>query len=371
MASSSRALLVFVLSFVMFCNDGTSQEILDGILDEFEDEFDDDVIEALEDELEDEFAEDFVDGELAETYQQFSIVGIAPGASGAKYRRKGDDEQSDLEISSVKIPIRRDFKSGAVCFVASDDKRYTDYEIQPLRRVRSSDALCARSYGELTLSYLRADQRTILDDIGVTEFDLNIDTFSVLAGYGLIFEIAEGTTFRPILLGGYSHIDNDSVFEGDLAETFNEELDGIDVNSELNSLLVGGAAEFRHERLLGNDVELETRLRYNYLVSDVYDASDEALEGTNDFVVINARLEAGIPTGFRLFSRDIYALAFGGTNAILDGVAGDVAKDSFIHELGGGLELKTPRLVQGVRLRSSVLFGEDVFGWRAGLAVKF
>lgn len=355
MVDSLSTLLVFGLLSTIFCGGALSQEISDDFIDEFADDG----------------ADDIGDGELAETFQQFSIIGIAPGASGAKYSYEIEDDQPDLEISSVKIPIKRDFKKGAICFLASDDKRYTDYEIQPLDRVRSSEALCARPYAELILSYLQADQRTTIDDLGLLELDLDVTTFSALVGFGLIFEIADGTTFRPILLGGYSHIDNDSVFEGEQAEVLNESLDGINVKSELNSLLVGGAAEFRHERLLDNDVELEARLRYNYLVSDTYEASDEALEGANDFVVITSRLEAGVPTGLRLFSQDIYALGFGGTNLILDGVASEVSYSDFIHEAGGGLELKTPAFVQGIRLRGSVLFGEGVSGWRLGLAVKF
>ncbi|MGI9503807.1 MAG: hypothetical protein ACR2RE_12220, partial [Geminicoccaceae bacterium] len=67
----------------------------------------------------------------------------------------------------------------------------------------------------------------------------------------------------------------------------------------------------------------------------------------------------------------VRALGFGGTNIILDGFDDFISEDDFIHEIGGGLELKNPAYVQGIRLRGSVLFGEDTLGWRAGLAVKF
>lgn len=322
-----------------------------------------------DDEFVELLAEDFEDGELAEQFQLFSILGIAPGLSGAKFSLDGDDGDSDLEISSAKLPIKREWDRGSFCLVASDDQRQVEYELQPLAKVRSDDALCATPYTELTLSYLQADARFEVDD--ATDFRFDATALSALAGLGLTFQITERTSFRPILLGGYSHIDNDSDFDGELADESNEASDGNIVNSELKSFLIGAAAELQHERVLANDIELEGNLRYNHLVSSVFDASDDALEGTNDFIVVASRLEASIPTGFSLFSRDLYALGFGGTNILLDGFDDFISGDDFIHEVGGGLELREPWFVQGIRLRGSVLFGEDVSGWRAGLVIKF
>lgn len=313
--------------------------------------------------------DDFEDGELAEAFQLFSIIGITPGLSGAKFSIDGDDGDSDLEISSVKLPIRREWDRGSFCLVASDDQREADYELQPLAKVRSDDALCATPYTELTLSYLQADQRLEIDD--ATDFRFDVTALSALAGFGLTFQITERTSFRPILLGGYSHIDNDSDFDGEGEDQGNEDGDGVLVNSKLDTFLVGGAAELRHERVLENDVELQGSLRYNHLVSSTIEATDRALEGTSDFIVVTGKLEASVPTGFQLFSREVRVLGFGGTNLLLDSFGEKFSEDDFIHEVGGGLELKNPMFVQGIRLRGSVLFGEDVTGWRAGLAIQF
>jgi len=320
--------------------------------------------------------EDFDDGELAEAFQIFSIIGVAPGISGARFEVDGDDGDSDVEIRSFKIPIKRDWKAGAFCFVASDDQRSVGYELRSLAKTRSESALCARPYMELTLGYLNADQGVLFDEDeagleDATIFNLDITTLSALAGFGLSFPITEKTVFRPILLGGYSHIDNDTNVVGNDADEFNDALDGSLVDGELDSILIGGAAELQHERVLGNNIELTGNLRYNHLVSSAFNASDDALEGTNDFIVITGGLEASIPTGLALFSRDLHALGFGGTNILLDGFGDLISGDDFIHEVGGGLEVKEPWFVQGIRLRGSVLFGEDVFGWRAGLGIKF
>ena len=305
MVKNFGSLLLSVCLFMMPWHDARAQDA------------DDDIADLL--------LEDFDDGELAEAFQIFSIIGIAPGVSGARFEIDGDDGDSDFEIRSFKIPIKRDWKKGGICFVASDDQRDTGYELQPLAEVRSDDALCARPYVELNLSYLKADQNVVdLDDddeetFGPEILDLDITTLSALAGFGLTFPITERTSFRPILLAGYSHIDNDSAFEGELADEFNEILDGSLVDGELDSFLIGGAAELLHKRVLEGDIELDGNLRYNHLVSSVFEASDDVLEGTNDFIVITGKLEASIPTGFSLFQREVRALGFGGTNIILDG----------------------------------------------------
>jgi len=342
-------LLLSVCLFVMPWYDARSQDA------------DEDIAELL--------LEEFDDGELAGEFQIFSILGIASGASGARINFDGEDGDSDLELRSFKIPVRRDWDGSGFCLVAPDDRSQSDYELLPLEKVRSENALCATPYTELTLSYLQADQRA---NVGLdTDLRLDLTALSALAGFGLIFQITERTSFRPILLAGYSHIDSDSVFDGEAADAFNAALDGSIVDGELDSLLIGGAAELRHERLLGDDIELRGNLRYNHLVSSVFEASDDALEGTNDFIVMTGKLEASIPTGLSLFSRDVHALGFVGTNILLDGFDDFISEDDFIHEIGGGLELKNPAFVQGIRLRSSVLFGEDTLGWRAGVAVKF
>jgi len=242
-------------------------------------------------------------------------------------------------------------------------------DLKRLANVRSEHALCAKPYLELTLSYLQADQRLAAGD--VTDFNLDVTTLSALAGIGLIFQIAEGTTLRPILLGGYAHIESDSIFDGDLAQDLNEGLDGILVDANLDSFLIGGAAELRHERSFENEIALEGRLRYNHLVNIGFEASDDSLEGTNDFVVIIGKLEASVPTSLKLFSRDVNGLGFGGSNLLLEQFGESIGSGDFIYEVGGGLELKDPAFVQGIGLRGSVLFGEDVTGWRAGLRIKF
>lgn len=315
--------------------------------------------------------EGFQDGEIAEFFQALSILGVAPGVSGAAYTVDDDDpEFSDLDIKSVKLPIAREFKRNAFCVVNSGGQDRSNYRLESLERSRSSDDFCMTPYAELSLSYLKADQSSTLSDIA-TDFAFDITTLSALAGVGLVIPLSESTTFRPILLGGYSRIDSDAEFSGDFAAEFDEGLEGILDNADLNAVLVGGAAELRHRHLFTNKVKLEARLRYNHLVSNVVEASDESLEQTNDFAVVTGYLEGSVPTGLTFFSRDLRALGFGGTNLILTKLGEEIDGEDFIHEIGGGLELSAAPVLKAIRLRASALFGEDVTGWRAGLAVKF
>lgn len=323
------------------------------------------------DELVDSIREEFQDGELAEAFQSLSIIGVAPGVSGAAYTIDEDDpEFSDIEIKSVKIPIKRNFDRGAFCVVKAEGEDHSDYKLERRERSRSSGALCMKPYAELSLSYLNAEQSVDLSDIA-TDFAYDITTLSALAGVGLSFPLSERTTFRPILLGGYSHISSDAKFNGDFAAELSQGLEGILDNADLNAILFGGAVELQHQRLFNNKVELEGRLRYNHLVSDVFEASDESLEQTNDFVVVTGYLEASVPTGLTLYSRDLRALGFGGSNLLLSKLGEKIEGEDFIHEIGGGLELRNPPLVKAIRLRASALVGEDVTGWRAGLGIKF
>lgn len=322
-----------------------------------------------DEEVVDSLVEEFEDFQLGEEFQLFSILGTASGLSGASINLDGDDGDSDLEIRSFKLPVRREWKEGRFCLVTPDDRSQSDYELQALAKVQSENALCASPYTELTLSYLRADQRVeVSEDLGL---DVDVTTLSALAGFGLAFQITERTSLRPIFLAGYSHIDNGNAFNGGLADVVNDTLDGGFVNGDIDSFLFGAAAELRHERTLQNAVELRADLRYSHLVSSVFNATDDGFEGTNDFVVIRGKVEASIPTGFELFSREVRALGFAGTNLLLESLSEKFSEDDFIHEIGGGLELENPALVEGIRLRGSVLFGDGITGWRAGLAIKF
>ena len=315
--------------------------------------------------------EEFQDGEIAELFQSFSILGVTPGLSGASYKIDDDDpETSALEIKSFKFPIRREVKSGEFCVVESDGRDNSDYSFVLPKQSPSAGALCVKPYTELTFSHLRAEESIDLSDFE-TEFGYEITTISALAGLGLSIPLSPNTTFRPIFLAGYTHIDSDAEFDGVLAAEFGEGLDGLLDNADLNAVLVGGAAELQHQRLLNNKVELEGRLRYNYLVSDVFDASDNSLEQTNDFVVVTSHLEASIPTDLRFFSRDLRVLGFGGSNLIFTKLGEEIDAEDFVHEIGGGLELRPLPFAKAVRLRASVLFGDDVTGVRAGLAIKF
>lgn len=333
------------------------------------------VCDAVSQDASDEFVDDirevFQDEGIAEDFQILTIIGVTPGISGAAYSFEDDDPDfSDTDIKSVKIPLRRDIERGAFCFVSNGEEGLSNYRVVSRLRSSSPEALCATPYAELSLSYLRAEQDIDVSDIATT-IDLDTSTLSALAGLGVGIPLSAGTTFRPILLAGYSRIESDAAFDGDFAAEFGAGLDGIADNAELDSLLIGGAAELRHERPLPYDATLEGRLRYNHIVSDVFNASDESLEEANDFIVVTGSLEASVPTGWSLFSKDVHALAFGGSNLLLSKLGEKINGEDFIHEIGGGLEIENPGILQSLRLRGSVLFGEDVFGWRAGLGVRF
>lgn len=261
-----------------------------------------------------------------------------------------------------------EFDRGTFCIVESTDKDHSGYRLERREQSQSSNARCMTPYTELSLSYENSKQRL---DIPEVVIDDDITTLSALAGLGLSIPLSKNLTFRPILLGGYSHIISDADFDGDFAAEFRAGLDGISADANINALLLGAAAELQHQQLFDNEIELKGHLRYNYLVSDVFDASDESLERANDFVAITGRVEASVPTGLQLLSRDLHVQGFGGSCLLLTKATEKITSDDFLHEIGGGLELRNIPLVGGIKLSASAFFGVDVVGYRAGAGVTF
>lgn len=323
------------------------------------------------DEIVDIVREAFQDAGLAELFQGISLLGIAPGINSANYTIDEDDPDfSDTDIKTIKIPVRHEFDSGAFCIVESTNKGQSDYQLAWLGQSPSSGALCMKPYAELSLSYVNAEQTIDISGLD-SPFTYDFTTLSALAGVGLSIPLSKKTTFRPMLLGGYSHLSSDADFDGALAAEFREGLDGILDDAKFDAVLLGAAAELRHQHLFDNKIELQGRLRYNYLVNNVFAASDETFEEANDFVVVTGSLEASVPTGLQLFSRDLYALGFGGSNLLLTEAVEKINSEDFVHEIGGGLELRNPPLIKSIRLSASVFFGEELSGYRAGVGFKF
>jgi hypothetical protein len=121
---------------------------------------------------------------------------------------------------------------------------------------------------------------------------------------------------------------------------------------------------------------LEANIRYDHFYARNFDASDSVLETTDDFSVLTSEAEVSGPAPLKLFGRGTRWIAFIG-NTYLPGDQGDsqsgIGFDNFF-EVGGGVALIDPSVVDGIvglSLRASLIIGQDVTGWSAGLALEF
>lgn len=332
--------------------------------------------------LRDAFSDSAQAGNFVAIFQAISIFGASPGVSGAAYTFQAEPDAEKTKINLFKVPTTHEFRPTNICLGGAGRSVASLAEVASFdetddgafgQRATDPGAHCIRPYAELSLSYLQAEETAPIPAFGDLEIDFDITTLTALAGTGLSIPISKGTLFRPILLFGYSRVTDDSDVSGEFAGVINAAAGGILFDVEINSLILGAAAELRHEHTLTNGIGLEGRLRYNHVLSDVLSASDRSLEQTNDFGVLAANLDARAKTDQTLFSRDLYVLgSVGGT--YFPGEQGERIGTDYYYEVGAGLEISEDRIIQGVNgfeLFGRYIFGDGVTGYKLGFSVAF
>ncbi|GEO36399.1 hypothetical protein SAE02_05470 [Skermanella aerolata] len=286
-----------------------------------------------------------VTSDLASAFQALTIFGATPG------------------ISTARLHVDE----------AGPDGRFSSYKLAPSYAF-ASEVPGIRPYVEMTVGYLNNTQSSSLavNAPVQTAIDLDIDTFTALGGGGLEIDIAEGTVLRPILLAGYSRTSGGGVTNGPEGDLIREAGSGIFFDVVSNNFLIGGALALDHARTLGEDANLKLSLRYNQLLDRSFDASADELEGINSYGVLtgSARIDGPLPV--TLAGRSLRWIGFA-SNTFLPGSKRDLGF-SFFFELGGGVEIVDPSIVEGVEgisLRTSAIAGDGVYGWSIGLAMEF
>ncbi len=285
---------------------------------------------------------------LAKGFQALSIFNVTPGVSAAVFY-VDDGLGGQNKISNYKFSPSRTFEP--------------IYGIKP--------------YVEASVGFLgfKADG-TLVDSGRVNDYKFDINTVAALGGVGVEIDLFEGTVFRPIFLAGYSRIWDNSTVSGPDAQTFKEQGRGILFDAWLNTALIGGAAEVVHSGYLGpvTDINYGAKVRYDQYYANTFSASDSVLQGSSTFGVMTAAAQIDGPLwGMTLFDREVRWIGFA-TNTYLPGDTNDELRFSYFFEVGGGLELVDRTIIkglEGVSARTSALFGDNVYGWTAGLALEF
>ena len=285
--------------------------------------------------------------ELGNALQALTIFGGTPGISSARYT-SDPGPGAELKLRGIKLP--------------------PSYTFEP-------EAHGPRPYIEGTFGYLNAlDKRAFSFLPGtVTVSDAELDTYTAIGGAGLAFDIAEGTVMRPIVLAGYSRIEDDVQLSGDFADQITAVADGVFFNVVTNSYVLGGALELTHKRKMSEDLGFMVEGRYSHFFVDVFNASDRVLETSDFFGTLTLRTELEGPTGATLFGSDLnWVLSARGV--YLPGQVGDALGFSAFGEFGGGVKVAVPDLVprlQAASLRAAGIVGGNVTGWTVGVSLHF
>jgi hypothetical protein len=178
---------------------------------------------------------------------------------------------------------------------------------------------------------------------------------------------------RPIFLVGYAHVSDDTKVRGPFSDELSEAAADFLFDIEIDSYQVGAALEVEYQRPLSSDINLLTNARYNYLYSEVYDASDSVLETDSDFGVFTARAELDGPTGTTAFGRELRWIGFLAGTYLPGSQSDTLGFDSFV-EIGGGIEVVDRGVIEGIEgvsVRASGIVGNNVTGWSVGLELEF
>lgn len=285
---------------------------------------------------------------LGNAFQSLSIFGVTPGISAAVFNADQSQPGSELTIQTLKLPLSHQFAP----IVAG-----------------------IRPYGELTLGYGHADNKVAIDLVPgqQTKVNADYDTYSALAGMGATVPFGSHVSLRPIFLAGYSRIVGDANFNGPFADELEAASSGLLTDLTINTLLLGGALEARLAWHLNESIEFGANARYNHFYARNFDASESVLETADDFGVLTVHTEVDGPIPLTIFGRETRWIGFVGYT-YLPGDQKDALDFDYFFEVGAGAAILDSGVIEGLSglsLHASLIVGEDVHGWSAGLALEF
>jgi hypothetical protein len=282
---------------------------------------------------------------LGRAFETFSVFGGTPGIAAAVY-------YSDFDLNSYQLPIAHTF---------------APIETGPLAGVAP--------YAEITVGYLNGDQTFPLEGLGLAPNSVKVsfDSYSALAGGGVEVPLGNGFKLRPIALAGYARVDSDATFYGPNAAFFRSAVRGILSSAGLDTVLLGGALELSYERRLPGDLTLAAQARYNELATVVTSASNKALKQNGSFGVATGSITVNGPTDWRVAAHDLRWIGYLSGTWLPDTDPGILGFNAYA-EIGGGLQIIAPEIVQGVQggtVRGSAIVGPGVTGWLVSAALDF
>lgn len=279
-------------------------------------------------------------------FQSLSVFGATPGVSTAIFNVDHSRPGTDLTLRTLQLPLK--------------------HELAPV-----ADGI--RPYGELTLGYGDANETADLDlaPPRQTRIDASFDSYSVLSGVGATIVFGPHLSVRPIVLAGYSRLEGDANFKGPFAEELKSASSGLIDELSIDALLLGGALQAKVAWSLDERIHFTGETRYNHFYARNFNASDSVLETSDHFGVFTVRTEVEGPMPLMVFGRQTRWIAFAGATYLPGDVKAALDFDYFF-EVGSGIAIAdVVDGVSGLSARASLIVGEDVIGWSAGLSLPF
>ena len=302
-------------------------------------------------EIREELRRNASDAHIGDLVQGLTGFAALPGVSAANFKvNETLQGSSATRMTKFVLPLAHDF----------DDVQVSG---RPL-------------YGELTFGYLHSDQSVdgfLEGSEGPTDVDSEFSAYSAVAGLGATFQLGTDTTIRPIVLAGYTYVDEQNRFSGPGKAAVDELTRGILFNLHGNVALLGAALQIEHQHDLPHDIQFTGRLRYNQLHAETFAASDPVLETGSNYGVFTSFAQFDGPLGIELFGRKLRWIGFIANSSFPGNQSRSLGFDYFF-EFGGGLEIVDEdvlRGIEGISLRGSALVGEDLNGWSVGMQIEF
>jgi hypothetical protein len=300
----------------------------------------------LADELGQALRREARDSGQGSAFQALSIFDATPGVSTAVFNVDHSQPGTDLTLRTLQLPLRHEFAP----VVAG-----------------------IRPYGELTLGYGNANETRDLDVAPPrqTKIDAKFDTYSVLTGIGATIPVVPRFSVRPIVLAGYSRLEGGASFKGPFATELKTASRGLIDELHIDTLLLGGALEAKVAWPLGDDMQLTADARYNQFYARNFNASEAVLETSDTFGVFTARTEVDGVAPLTIGGRATRWIAFVGAT-YLPGDLKEALDFDYFFEVGSGFGILDREIIEGIEglsLRASLIVGQDVIGWSAGLSL--
>jgi hypothetical protein len=280
-----------------------------------------------------------------------------PGVTSASFQASRGD-LGDGDFSRVSLPLSSTFE---------------DYKIGEFT-----------PYAELTLSYTDQKQNEMwMEDIPIMKMTVrhNIKTTSIMTGFGAGYEPNEGLVIRPLVLLGWSRIEDNSE---SITNTTTQPAVGMFLNAvksldlelfdwTVEQLQYGPAIEAEYTTKMADDIDVFAGIRATRLHIKTLSTSTPGLEESNNFTSISGNIDFEGPTSKTFYGRDVRWQAFGGAT-VFDKDTRKALSFDWVGEIGAGILMDSKKdiaSVESVGLKGSAIVGDGIDGWTIGISATF